>query len=421
MNSKSFDTATYADAKRLLEPLQHEVVPLAAALVQANTVNVPPYGTETAGQSVLRDFFSAHGIDAELYSLDFLGSCSHPYKRPDRDYAGRQNLSVRLTGSGRGKSLLLNGHMDTVPPGRSAWTHPPWSGYTQGGRLYGLGALDMKGGIAAQAAAVAAVRKAGVSLAGDLLMQSVVDEEWGGGGGTLAALLRGETADAAVISEATQLQVWRATRGGFVVDLEVHAGDPAKYFSGEPLVSPALPLSRLLQWIESWVNERADHAPVQVLAIESNRLDREVPLSVPLMSTVRVYFQFLPDENVDEILSTVQESLGEWQRTDPFYRTYPIRWKPLYNPPLLGHELPESHEWTQCLASAVSGVSGRPATVAAGLYPSDAFLLHREFGIPTLLFGPSGAGAHNPDEFVEIDSILKTAESLLSAALMWCL
>ena len=416
----------------MLEPLRNEVVPLAAALVEANTVNAPPHGNETAGQAVLCEFFSAHQVHAELYSLDFMARHSHPYKRLDRDYSGRKNLSVRLTGSGRGRSLLLNGHMDTVPPGRTAWTHPPWSAYTQGGRMYGLGALDMKSGIAAQAAAVAAIRKAGVALPGDLLMQSVVDEEWGGGGGTLAALLRGDIADAAVISEGTQLEVWRATRGGFVVDLEVHAGDPAKYFSGQPLVSPALTLSRLLQWIEGWANQRAqlkatgahatlpDPAPVQVLAIESNRLDREVPLSVPLQSTVRVYLQFLPDEDVAQVLCTVQQSLNEFQRNDPFYRIYPIRWKPFYDPPLLGHELAEPHEWTHCLASAVSGVCQKDATVAAGLYPSDAFLLQREFGIPTLLFGPSGAGAHNPDEFVETDSIFKTAESLLAATLMWC-
>jgi acetylornithine deacetylase len=193
-----------------------------------------------------------------------------------------------------------------------------------------------------------------------------------------------------------------------------------------------VPLGRLLQWVEEWTVRRAgikasgayasvsDPAPVQILAIEANRLDRDVPLSVPLRGTVRVYFQFLPDEDVDGMLQAIRESLQEFQQADSFFRTHPIAWKPLYDPPLLGHELPESHPWTQCLASAVGGVCQKEPRVSAAPYPCDAFLLQREFGIPTLLFGPAGGGAHNPDEYVEVESVLTTAESLLAATLLWC-
>ncbi len=290
----------------------------------------------------------------------------------------------------------------------------------------------MKAGLAAQAGVAAAVRRAGVPLAGDLLLQSVVDEEWGGGGGTLAALLRGERADAAVVSEGTQLEILRATRGGFVVDLEVQAGDPAAYFSEQVVVSPAVPLGRLLQWVDGWTQRRAalktngayssvpDPAPVQVLAVEANRLDRDVPLSVPLYGAVRVYFQFLPEEDVPAVLQTIRKSLDEFCSSDAFFRAHPVHWKPFYDPPLLGHELPETHPWTQCLAAAAGGVCGKQPRISAAPYPCDAFLLQREFGIPTLLFGPAGGGAHNPDEYVDVESILLTAESLLAATLLWC-
>lgn len=422
-----------ADAKRLLQPLRHDILRLTETLVRTKSVNVPPNGTETPGQTVLQEFFAARGLTVELYPLDFLARSGHPCLRPDRDYAGRKNLSLHLTGSGRGKSLLLNGHMDTVPPGKAAaWSRDPWSGETQQGKLYGLGSFDMKAGVAAQASVLAALHLAGVSLAGDVLLQSVVDEEWGGGGGTLAAMLRGERADAAVISEGTQLEILRATRGGSVVDLEVEAGDPSAYFSDQPVVSPAVPLGRLLEWVDRWTTQRAqiqatgayaslpDPAPVQVLAVESNRLDRDVPLSVPLRAAVRVYFQFLPDEDAGLVLSAIRESLAEFQSSDPFFRAHPIAWRPLYHPPLLGHELAESHPWTHCLASAVGAVRETTPRVTAAPYPCDAFLLQREFGIPTLLFGPAGGGAHNPDEYVEVESILTTAESLLTAALLWC-
>lgn len=432
----SFDldgAANAAEARRLLEPLREDIVRLAAALVQIKSVNIPPDGTETAAQDVLRDFLAAHGVQAELYELDFLQQSGHRWVRGDRKYTGRKNLSVHLPASGCGKSLLLNGHMDTVPPGKlGSWTDDPWSGRIQNGRLYGLGSFDMKSGVAAQAGVVAAIRKAGISLSGDLILQSVVDEEWGGGGGTLAALLRGERADAAVISEGTQLEILRATRGGFVVDLEVRAGDPAGYFSEQAVVSPALPLGRLLQWVQNWTERRsqmetsgpyasvADPAPVQVLAIEANRMDRDIPLSVPLQATVRIYFQFLPEEDVAQVLRTIRESLDEFSQSDTFFRSHPITWTPLYDPPLLGHELPDQHPWTKCLASAVGAICDGDARISAAPYPCDAFLLQREFGIPTLLFGPAGAGAHNPDEYAEVDSIVKTAESLLTATLAWC-
>ncbi len=289
----------------------------------------------------------------------------------------------------------------------------------------------MKAGLAAQTIALCALHLGKVRLRGDLIFESVVDEEWGGGGGTLAGRLRGDLADACVISEGTQLDIFRATRGGFVVDLTVNAGDASAYFSSSPVVSPAVPLGRLLHWIDGWVKRRSvkarrgayrsisDPTPVQVFAVEANRLDADVPFSVPLKAAVRVYFQFLPHEDVDAIITAIRESLRRFQLADRFFREHPINWRPVIEPPLLGHELPRDHPWTECLFESASASLGRSATITVAPYPCDAFLMQRVYGIPTLLFGPSGGGAHNPDEYVESRSVLKTAEVLLTAALEW--
>jgi len=79
--------------------------------------------------------------------------------RKNRSYRGRKNLSTRLSGTGRGKSLLLNGHMDTVPAGKTPWSRSPWSGVYQGGRVHGLGSFDMKGGLVANAAVICALKR----------------------------------------------------------------------------------------------------------------------------------------------------------------------------------------------------------------------------------------------------------------------
>jgi acetylornithine deacetylase len=420
------------DARRLLRPLTKELVGLVQALVRVDTVAVPPAGRETAGQKVLRDALKRHRLDVELYDTGFLNRSRHRYVRRERRYAGRHNLVARLSGRGRGRSLLLSGHMDTVPIGRDPWKDGPWSGTVRKGRLHGRGSWDMKSGLAAQFAVAMALRTAGTRLRGDLLCESVVDEEFAGGGGTLAGRLRGDNADACAIAEGTNYEVVRATRGGHFVDLVCRAGDPMGYFSKEEVVSPAIPLGRLLGWIDAWVARRrniergvtyrdfADPAPVQVLALEANRFDPDVAWSVPLVGRVRVYFQFLPHEDVPAVVREIEGSLRAFCTQDPFFRTYPVEVQPLVDPPLLGHELPADHPWTRCLLGAATGILGGQTKLSASEWPCDAFLAQREFGIPTLLFGPRGAGSHNVNEYVEVASVLRTAEVYLAAALEWC-
>jgi acetylornithine deacetylase len=424
---------TVRDARRLVRPLRPEIVRMLQALVRVDTVAVPPRGKETAGQKVLRRFLRPYRLDVEMYDTGFLARSRHPCVRRDRRYAGRHNLIARLPGAGRGRGLLLSGHMDTVPTRPDPWRDGPFSGAVRRGRLHGRGSWDMKGGLAAQFAVAMALKKAGVRLAGDLLCESVIDEEFAGGGGTLAGRLRGDRADACAIAEGTNHEVVRATRGGHFFDLVCRAGDPMGYFSKEEVVSPAVPTGRLLGWVDAWARKRRDiergeayrdfpdPAPVQVLAVESNRFDPDVPWSVPLTSRVRVYFQFLPHEDVPAVVGEVEASLEAFCAADPFFRRHPLEIRRLVDPPLLGHELPADHPWTRCLHGAARGVLGEDgAPLSAAEWPCDAFLVQRHFGIPTLLFGPRGAGSHNANEYVEVASVLRTAEVYLAAALEWC-
>jgi acetylornithine deacetylase len=424
--------STLRDARRLLRPLAREIVALVQALVRVDTVAVPPEGRETAGQKVLRAALKRYRLDVELYDTGFLNRSRHRYVRRERRYAGRHNLVTRLSGQGRGRSLLLSGHMDTVPIGHDPWKDGPWSGAVRNGRLHGRGSWDMKGGLAAQFAVAMALEKAGTRLRGDLICESVVDEEFAGGGGTLAGRLRGDNADVCAIAEGTNYEVVRATRGGHFFDLACRAGDPMGYFSKAEVVSPAIPIGRLLGWIDGWGARRravdrgetyrdfTDPAPVQVLALEANRFDPDVPWSVPLEARVRVYFQFLPHEDVPGVVREVESSLRAFCAQDPFFRRYPVDVRPVVAPPLLGHELAADHPWTRCLHGAAAGVLGAKAKLSASEWPCDAFLVQREFGIPTLLFGPRGAGSHNANEYVEVSSVLRTAEVYLAAALEWC-
>ena len=432
LNDPKLGSSSASQAAQMLQPLRNELVQLLSILVQTNSVAIPPNGSETPAQNVLLEFLHAYDIDAELYDLDVLRESNHPYVRAERNYLGRHNLIARLSGRGNGRSLMLSGHIDTVPPGRNEWTDSPWSGVIHDDRLYGRGSYDMKGGLVAAVAVVAALKKSGLKLNGDLFCESVVDEEWGGGGGTLASRLRGNIADACVIPEPTDLAIFRASRGGYVADIETHAGDSENYFSKDEVVSPAIPMGRLLRWVEDLSRQRktivtsgayqgfADPAPVQVLALEASSLEKDVPLSTPLAARARLYFQFLPDEDVSVVISEIKQSFYSFCDQDPFFSIYRPDWTALFDPGLEGHELALDHDWTRILTNSASHVMECEPTVTAAEYPCDAFLNQCYFGMPTLVFGPRGGGAHNANEYVEISSVMTTANVLLAAALDWC-
>src|SRR5208337_367481 len=163
MNSS---TSSAVAARKLLAPLEADIIRCVQALVQADTVAIPPDGKETAGQDVLRAFLDSFDVESESYPTEFVRESGHRMVRKNRNYTGRPNLIATLSGSGRGRSLLFNGHMDTVPAGRARWSESPWSGAVRDGRVYGRGSFDMKGGLAAQFAVLCAMKRAGLRLGG---------------------------------------------------------------------------------------------------------------------------------------------------------------------------------------------------------------------------------------------------------------
>ncbi len=97
-----------------------------------------------------------------------------------------------------------------------------------------------------------------------------------------------------------------------------------------------------------------DPAPVQVLALEANRFDPETPWSVPLKAKVRIYFQFLPHEDVPAVIAQIKASFRRFCDSDPFLPAYAPEWRDITAPPLLGHELDAGHEWVQCMARSAT-------------------------------------------------------------------
>src|SRR5215470_7800853 len=145
--------------------LRLEVTELLQELIRLDTANPP--GNETQAAELLRDYLGDNGVESELYA-----------RTPER-----ANLVARLSGSGGGPSLLLLSHTDTVPAAPAEWLVNPWSGELRDGELWGRGALDMKGQVAAEAVALASLARDGFEPAGDLVFAACADEEVGAGFG----------------------------------------------------------------------------------------------------------------------------------------------------------------------------------------------------------------------------------------------
>jgi len=144
--------------------------------------------------------------------------------------------------------------MDTVPVGPDPWRHDPWGGKVAGGKLYGLGAYDMKGGMVASIMVVKALNDLGIQLQGDLMIESVVDEEFGGCNGTIAARLK-YNADLAIVPEPTNLCICPAHHGGLMLRVAFE-GKPGWSFSPEHPVDPIIAIAHFVTVLNDWAAER---------------------------------------------------------------------------------------------------------------------------------------------------------------------
>jgi acetylornithine deacetylase len=192
-----------------VESNQDQLIQIVQELVRIPSENTPPAGNEGTCQRYIADLLQKLSWETMVYQLSEVeGLVSHHLYWPGREYIDRPNVCGRKQGQGGGRSLILSGHIDTVPRGSQPWSRDPFGGQVEKGRLYGRGSNDMKGGLGISLFVAKAFQELGIGLLGDLLIESVVDEEFGGVNGTLAGRLMGFSADAAIIGEPTFPKVW---------------------------------------------------------------------------------------------------------------------------------------------------------------------------------------------------------------------
>jgi acetylornithine deacetylase len=415
---------------KTVDGLRDYIISCLQEIVRIPSINHPPTGEEFDCQMAMVRRWREMGFEPEIYTLDTIpGLKAHPRYFPGRDYNHRPNVLAKRKGAGGGKSLLLSGHIDTVPLGVQAWKHDPFQAGIEDGRMYGLGAYDMKGGVVVMLGVMRTLYELGVSLKGDLLAETVVDEEFGGVNGTLAGRVRGDNADAVIITEPTNLDIYNGGRGGMVVHFSL-TGPEGIIFGNEEPGHAIRMLAHMLKWVDvfrqrrrakvpGWQAGPFDPVPVWVTKVAAGGWGMNVPLTVPAEARLELYYQLILGEEEPQVKEELFDWLDEMVADKPNdFTTRPVVTFPLRFLPAA--EIPADSPIIQALNHCLRQVTGSPATVRPLPAPSDLFTVQRDFSLQGIHFGPGGSGAHAADEFVEVEDLLTVTKALTLLALDWC-
>ncbi len=382
-------------------------------------------GEEGPAQALLAEAARRAGLDVELWHVDTVALAAHEdFGTAEHSLEPRPNLTATLAGSGGGRSVAISGHIDVVPvaPLR-LWTEDPWGGRIDGDRLYGRGALDMKGGLVAGLLAAHAIAGAGLPHRGDIVFESVIEEECTGNG-TLAARQHGPAVNAALIPEVSGEDVQVANPG--VVWFEVSlTGKPAYVgLAGASVnaIDLATDLITHLRSLPPRLNAAFRHpaydATTNPLTLNVGTIrGGDWPSNVPLECVVGFRLAFPLEWTVEQARATVTDAVTEFTATRPWLAEQPpvIRWHGFQ---AHGFAIDPDAPLVALLRSAVHEVSGEPARVSAMFGTADARYFADQ-GIPAVYYGPAGGGMHAPDEWVSLASVIRVAKVLARAALAW--
>ncbi|HEX2504642.1 MAG TPA: M20/M25/M40 family metallo-hydrolase [Gaiellaceae bacterium] len=414
-----------------------DLVELASALVgfdtTARNVGDPPRD-EAALQEQLGARLRAAGAEVEIWEPDTADLVGEPLVPEGLDFEGRPQLAARFRGSGEGRSLLLNGHIDAVSAEpRDRWTSDPHRGEVRDGRLYGRGSCDMKGGVAAMTVAAETLAAEGVRLAGDLVVCTNTDEESSGAGSTACAR-HGVRADGGIVLEPTGFNVWVACRGSSYTQITV-PGRPGHAEIEQPhwrnggavnaIEKAALVLEGIRRLRERWRADdslthpylsRPDVVPTLIHA-------GEWVVTYPAACRISGGALFLPQQADSggfgsRVEREVEEAILDATAADDWLAENPptFRWEA----GVMSMSISEDDPIVAAVGAARDDV-GRAGKLAGldSWYDGATFTVFA--GTPSVGFGPGGfETAHAIDEYVPVDDLVACAQAVALAALRFC-
>jgi acetylornithine deacetylase len=322
---------------------------------------------------------------------------------------------------------MLNAHVDVVPAGDVAlWAHDPWRLTVAEGKAYGRGALDDKGGVVCALHAARAIAQAGITLAGRLLVASVIGEE-DGGTGTLGTILAGHVADAAIVVEPTSLAVVPAQAGAlnFRLTVEGASAHGCVRDEGVSAVEKFEYLHAALLDLERRRNARVSDPlfaryalpiPLNVGTLSAG----DWPSSVPDRLVCEGRYGVAVGEDPAAARAEFEQAIAAAAASDPWLAEHPPLgewWGGQFDPA----STPADHPIVATLCAALGDLTGATPVVEGVTYGADMRLLTNVAGMPTVLFGPGDVrDSHRPNEYVPVEQLVTATGALVLTALRYC-
>jgi acetylornithine deacetylase len=428
----------------VIDEQRDQIVGFLQDLVRLRSINPVFLGTPPVEEAKLQHFLadklrSIGFTDVDLWEPDPVDLARYrgkPGFTEGREFVNRPNLVARLPGSGLGRSMFLTGHVDVVgaDPEREAWRHDPFSGLIEDGHVFGRGCVDMKGGIAAMIMAVQALRDAGVKLAGDVLVGTVVDEETGSMG-MLSLADRGYHADAGIMTEPTDLQLSLLCRGivwGRII-LQGKAGHieiaQAHWSRGGAVDAfrKGLKVVRALDDLnEEWAKRPDRQHPLMPRAGEVNVSivnAGQHPSSFAEQCVITVDAQYLPSERDEvglggRIKREIEAAVKSVADADPWLQLHPpvIEW--FVDADCAEVEI--GHPIVGTLVDSMQALGLQTAPTGTEAH-TDMSLLNNMTNTATVNFGPGDMFvAHQTNESIRIDDVIIATKVIALALLDWC-
>ncbi len=394
----------------VLESLKSAFTPEEVLSLAGDLVRIPSHsqipGRETEAAHFLAEWLGKNGIDVSL--------------RPVVEE--RPNVIAVLKGEGRGRSLMLNGHLDTVPP--YTMTIDPFSGEVKDGKLWGRGSVDMKGACAAMSMALVALKRCGIRLEGDLFFTGVINEELKSEGSE-DIVLNGPKADAVIVGEPTELDLGAAHRGLEWIEIEVTgkaAHGSAPHMGVNAISKMAAFIRRLETELPPRFPARAHPLmgpPVFNLGVIKGGMQ---PSSVADRCILQIDRRSTPGETVKSVFGELEELIRLCAAEDPAFkatlRRIPDNMATMDHLPM---EFPLDHPLKGILDAAIEEVAGKKPKVTCCTGWTDAALFSNQGATPAVVLGPGSLEhAHGAAEFCPTEEIVQAVLVYALAAVRFC-
>ncbi len=380
-----------------------DAFPLDPAALLAKLVAIPSVNPDLvpggSGEAAIADYvarwFEAHGLEA------------HRLER----HAGRPSIVGVVRGTGRGRSLMFNGHIDTVT--LAGYDGDPLVPRIADGKMFGRGAFDMKCGVAAMM--VAAVRARAEGVAGDILVACVADEEYASFG--TEEVVERFRADAAIVTEPSHLQLTVAHKGfvWFDVTVEGKAAHGSRPELGIDAIAKAGKFLVALEELDLGLRARPGHPILGFGSVHASVITGGEELSsYPARCLIRLERRTIPGETADSTEAELQAIIDRIAATDPAFKATVTRG--LARPPF---EIGRDEPIVETLRAATTDRMGVAPAWRGEPFWTDCAIL-QQAGVPCVMFGADGGGAHAATEWVSLSSVEALADILTETALRFC-